>query len=205
LILLTEISVIFIAILLIWHSLKYLGKELSVLFWVSAGILGFFREWLVSTYLPLYTYGEFTIVVDSIPIIMFVFWSSFFYVSMVWTENILGTKMLHWKNEKQQAYQYLFVVMMSISFLIETFASQFGMVHWNETPLFKLWGGTPVIAPFGYGILALAFLITFRSVNNNNNRPLSTKMAILLLSSPLIIIVQLGLLFLIKSSLSFLS
>ena len=62
--------------------------------------------------------------------------------------------------------------------LNEAFASLYRMVLWKFVPDIALWGGTPILVPFGYAGMSLLFLLSLHTVAR---RKLSTKIKLLLM------------------------
>ncbi len=196
-ILLTELLVIVMTLILIPHAIRTQGREKTILFWSCGGVLGLVREWIVIRFTPLYDYAGFTLEVAGLPLIMALFWSNLTYVAMVWTENWTGRNFLE-DERVDDLLPGIFLVMAVISIAIEAYASQFHMIHWKAQPILQLWGGTPVIVPFGYGAMGVLFALGFRSVVKRWGHSPERAFSGFIFLVPFLILLQLGFLFTMK-------
>lgn len=196
-ILLTEIVVIAMAVILFWHAVKEHGRGFAILFWSCGAVLGLLREWTVINFTPLYEYGDFTLQIGGLPLIMAVFWSNFAYVALQWTSNIGDRNPLE-SESVDDLLPFVFLILAVISIAVEAYASQFEMIIWKAEPVLTLWGGTPVIVPFGYGAMGVLFLLAFRGVWRRWSHYPERAFSLFIFLTPFIILLQLGFLFTVK-------
>lgn len=145
--------------LCVYHSLKLRGKEFTALFFIPGFLLGILRENIVSSFTNLYSYNSsaFTFWIGSAPLLLGVFWSYTIYFSLSLSEDIARWSLT--RGERVEEVLLLAAVFMAAySCLNEDFASLYSMVLWKFVPRVALWGGTPLVVPFGYAGMALIFL-----------------------------------------------
>ncbi len=196
-ILLTEFIIILIAAGLMFHAWRLESQAYVLAFWGGGAVLGLLRELVVVKFTPLYTYGDFTLMILGVPIIMILFWSNFTYIAMRWTENILDRSFTDSPRVDDQL-PLIFLVMAAIAIAVEAYASQFGMIVWKAEPVLTLWGDTPAIVPFGYGAMGVLYALAFRGVWLRVAGSWRQALLYLAVLSPVIILMQLGFLLVVK-------
>lgn len=159
-ILFLEILAFVLTALCIYHSLTSRGREFTLLFFITGFVLGIARENVVSLFTDLYSYNPaaFTFWIGSAPLLLGVFWSYTIYFSLSLSEELVEGSLL--EGRKTAAVIILSMIFMAAyACLNEAFASLYIMVLWKFVPDIALWGGTPILVPFGYAGMALIFLL----------------------------------------------
>ena len=159
-ILFLEIFTFSLTALCIYHSLKYRGREFTILFFITGFALGITRENVVSLLTDLYSYNPaaFIFWIGSAPLLLGVFWSYTIYFSLSLSEYIFEGSIIKGKKTTPVILTTM-VFMAAYACLNEAFASLYQMVIWKFVPDTALWGGTPVLVPFGYAGMSLIFLL----------------------------------------------
>lgn len=194
--LITEITIVIMSALLIWHASEAESPGFAVFFWLGGAWFGLLREWLIANYTHLYTYGDFTLWLFKVPVVYLLFWTNFTYVALRWSENALGEKFFATKSV-HNFYPLMFLILVVLGMMVEAYGAQFRMIHWQfDTPL-ELWGGVPVLIPFSYGLMGMLYLAAFREIWIRVSDPL--KRAYHLAAwGPLLVLIHIGGLFIIK-------
>jgi hypothetical protein len=98
-ILFLEILAFSLTALCIYHSLKYKGKEFTLLFFITGFVLGIARENIVSQLTDLYSYNPsaFTLWIGSAPLLLGVFWSYTIYLSLSLSEYLFNGSLIEGK------------------------------------------------------------------------------------------------------------
>ena len=196
-ILITELIIILSSGILLWHAGKEDSFEFTVLFWIGGGVMGFTREWVMTQYTQLYSYGDFTLSLNGVPVIFLLFWTNLAYVALRWSENIFHGKRYLDVNPPHYFYPIVFLISCALAIMISAFGSQYDLIHWNIQSKLMLWGRTPLIVPFEYGVMAVVYLSVFREIWRRHT-DFMHRLWRLLGWIPVIVLVQIGAIFIIK-------
>jgi hypothetical protein len=147
--------------LLIWHSARTRGAAFTWMFFLGGAFLGLIRENVVAQVaaLNLYSYSPatFHLWIGAAPLILMVFWSYTIYLSLTFSEVILGGDLIGGKRSARVILLAM-VFMASYACLNEAFASMYPMVLWKFKPALVIWGQTPAMVLWGYAGMSLIFL-----------------------------------------------
>jgi hypothetical protein len=190
-ILFLEILAFSLTALCVYHSLKYRGKEFTLLFFITGFVLGIVRENIVSQITDLYSYNPsaFTLWIGSAPLLLGVFWSYTIYFSLSLSEYLFDGSLIEGKRISAVILSTM-AFMAAYACLNESFASIYRMVIWRFVPDISLWGGTPLLVPFGYAGMALIFLLFIWIISRS---ALSTSLKLPLMIASVILMVPLHL------------
>jgi hypothetical protein len=181
------------AILLI-HAITSRSPQFALFFWLSGGIMALMREIAMSTLSGLQGYGDFTLKIGTIPLIMLLLWPNLIYISWEWANNFLRKEYFHEQNMGQHA-PLIFITMVFASILFESLFYQFDLIHWNVDPIVPfILGIIPMLAPFTYGFTAVVFMKSFKLLWNLPNQTRSVMLSKLILIQPVNILIIMGLL-----------
>jgi len=154
-----EILTFFLTGALVFHCYKTHGRQFTLLFFITGFILGTLRENVVSLASNLYTYNAdgFNLWIGYAPLVLGVFWSNLFYVSLSLSEKIAHGAFLE---GKRVAAMILVSMVFAGAYapMNEAMASAFPLVIWEFKPDVAIWGGAPLMVVFGYAGLCGIFL-----------------------------------------------
>lgn len=188
-----ELVILFATVPLVYHAQKVYSRKLAILFWVTGFGLAVCRELAMTYFSGIYAYQHFHLVAFGFPLIFAVFWSNLIYVSWQWSNNLLGREFLTSK-VMDQHLPLVFVVLMFLSFMLETSFSQYGLIDWKADSVKPLWGNTPLLAPFSYGFSGIVFLKGMRGLLKQEHRFPARRLLTGLALQPIIVIIIMGLL-----------
>ena len=192
---LIEISIVLVTVILIIHARNLYTPSFVRVFWVSGAILGFLREYALSDVMKIYSYGDFHLTVLGLPLIYILFWSDMAYIGLTWANNFLERDYL-----KAQPFDYhlplIFLTMVLISFFFEALLSQYGLLIWKLDSSSKLWGNTPILAPFAYGWTSVIFIKSLKLLSREPKQKWQMLVLKLSVAQPLVVLILAGLLLL---------
>jgi len=196
-ILITELIIILSAGILLLHAGKDETHEFATLFWVGGGVMGFTREWVMTQYTHLYSYGDFSLSLNGVPLVFLLFWTNMAYVALRWSENILHGERYLEVNPANYFYPIVFLISCALAMMISAFGSQYDLIHWHFQSKLMLWGKTPLAVSFEYGVVTVVYLSVFREVWRRHT-DFMHRFWRLLGWIPVMVLVQIGALFIIK-------
>ncbi|NQT63553.1 MAG: hypothetical protein HQ556_11385 [Candidatus Marinimicrobia bacterium] len=192
---LIEISIILVTAILVTHARNVYNLSFVKVFWISGMILGFLREYALSEIMKIYSYGDFHITLFGLPLIYTLFWTNIAYIGLTWSNNFLDHEYL-----KAKPFDYhlplIFLTMVLISFFFEALLSQYGLLIWNLDSSSKLWGNTPILAPFAYGWTSVLFIKSLKLLSKEPEQNWQVLVLKLSLAQPLVVLILAGLLLL---------
>ena len=193
-----EILLLLATLPLIYHSLRSVGGEQTYIFWSAGLVFGVTREYTIVFLAGLYSYQDFQLVLFEFPIIYLVLWSNFSYLARVWTNHLLGREY-----DTAQAWDYhqpiIFLVLVCISFVLETSFAQYQMIHWDVDSARPLWEGTPLLAPFAWGFSGSLFLKGMKLMGKSAGKQLYMRVWNTSLIQPVLVLILMGLLLVINT------
>lgn len=192
---LIEFAIILITGLLLIHARTVYSAAFVKVFWIGGMVLGSVREFTLTKIMKIYTFGGFHLVLNDIPLIYLLFWTNLAYIAFTWSNNFLEREYL-----KAKPFDYhlplIFLTGVFFAFSYEAMLSQYSLVNWNLDSSSRLWGGTPLLAPFAYGWTLVLFIkgLKVMAAEPKQNWPvLVLKMT---LAQPVLILILAGLLLL---------
>ncbi|MCF7822974.1 MAG: hypothetical protein K9N35_02285 [Candidatus Marinimicrobia bacterium] len=180
--------------ILLVHSIITRSVQFTIIFWSAGAVMGLFREVALSKISEFYSYGDFVLTLGGIPFIFLLLWSNLSYVSWEWSNSYLGTEYFQTKGWDQHL-PLIFLTMILAAFFFEALMSQFQLIHWQLDAMPKLWGNTPVLAPFMYGFTGVIFLKSLKLLWDKPGQDWPTVASKIIMVQPLLILVLMGLLF----------
>ncbi len=192
---LIEISILLVTVLLVIHARSVYNISFVKVFWIAGMILGFLREYALSDIMNIYAYGDFHITLLGIPLMYAFFWTNIAYIGLIWSNNFLEREYL---KAKPMDYHLplIFLTMVLISFFFEALLSQYGLLVWKLDSNSKLWGNTPILAPFAYGWTSVLFVKGLKILSTEQPQNWQVLVLKLSLAQPLVVLMLAGLLLL---------
>ncbi|MBC8375527.1 MAG: hypothetical protein H8E26_05720 [FCB group bacterium] len=192
---LIEISIILVTVILVIHARTVYNLSFVKVLWISGMILGFLREYALSEIMKIYSYGDFHITLFGLPLIYMLFWTNIAYIGLIWSNNFLEREYL-----KAKPFDYhlplIFLTMVLIAFFFEALLSQYGLLIWNLDSSSKLWGNTPILAPFAYGWTSVLFIKSLKLLSREPEQNWQVLVLKLSLAQPLVVLILAGMLLL---------
>ncbi|MBT3252703.1 MAG: hypothetical protein HN995_08015 [Candidatus Marinimicrobia bacterium] len=192
---LIEISIILVTAILVIHARAVYNQSFVKVFWISGMIMGFLREYALNDIMKIYDYGDFHITLFGLPLIYTLFWTDIAYIGLTWSNNFLEREYL-----KAKPLDYhlplIFLTMVLISFFFEALLSQYGLHIWKLDSSAKLWGNTPILAPFAYGWTVVLFIKSLKLLSKEPQQNWRVLVLKLSLAQPLVVLILAGLLLL---------
>ena len=181
--------------ILFYHSQRSYGLTLTINIWFAGLAFGIIKELTMTRFGGLYTYAQFNLMAFDIPVIYAVFWTNLSYIAWQWSNNLLGRDYIRVKSFDQHQ-PIVFLVLVFMSFAIETLYAQFGLITWVLDSPRPLWENTPLLAPFAYGFSGVLFLKGIKVFLFGEGRSEPVLKINPLLIQPILVLVLMGLLFL---------
>jgi len=152
-----ELAIIAVTAMLIRHARVHYTRDFVLVLWSGGAMMGLLREYALSGVMHLYSYGDFHLTYVGLPLIYLVFWTDLGYIGLVWSNNFLDREYLKVKPFDHHL-PLVFLTLVFFAFFFEAMLSQVDLIRWQVDSYSKLWGGTPVLAPFAYGWTAVLFV-----------------------------------------------
>jgi len=194
-----ELILLLLTLPLIYHSVHKYGGERTYIFWSAGLVFGITREFTLSSIAGLYHFHDFLFVVRELPLIYMVFWTNMAYIAWQWSNNLLDRDYFA-SSSFDQHQPLIFLILVFISFMIETAFSQYGMITWNVDSVKMLWENTPLLSPFAYGFSGSLFLKGLKIMSKHEGSPLVRRVWNTSIIQPVLILVLMGLLLLTNTS-----
>ena len=192
---LIEISIILVTVILVVHARTAYNLSFVKVFWISGMMLGFLREVALGEMMKIYSYGDFHITLFGLPLIYLLFWTNIAYIGLIWSNNFLEREYL-----KAKPFGYhlplIFMTGVLISFFFEALLSQYDLIRWHLDSSSRLWGNTPLLAPFAYGWTVVLFIKSLKILSREPQQNWHILVLKLSLAQPIVVLIIAGLLLL---------
>jgi len=191
---LVELAIFGMTGLLLVHAISSRSPQFALIFWLCGVVLGLLREIAMSYLSGLYGYGEFSLKLGAIPLVLLLLWPNLVYISWEWVNNFLKKEYFH-EGAMGEHLPLIFLTMMLASLLFESLFHQFDLIQWNIDPVMPfILGAIPLLAPFAYGFTGVVFIKSFKYWWNQPGQTRGMIFSKLIIMQPINILIIMGLL-----------